>query len=279
MVSSGENGLISVAQLILIYRFNHCTPINLSRSKNTKHNQSFNVLQQPTPNRVYFNHFLCGVWTIGSYLQLFWPLSTREEQKDDRITLLRNRCSMTVWQVVRGVLMHGPMECGTFYKGALCKTPWYWNVWPLTFNSEWRSLFTTMTRSEQNHAGISVTHMHKCKQCILLLSIFSCEHMHCWCTHKKPTCNKSILWSFEPIKRIKILQSHSKAIASTFSTCKSFLPSSVVCHNELGSILLLCLCLQTWKLSLDGFVNQCPLFFCVLLHLQIESGARTCHMC
>lgn len=59
----------------------------------------------------------------------------------------------------------------------------------------------------------------------------------------------------------------SGSVSSTH-TCQSFLPSGVVGHNELASFLLFCLRLQTRKLSLDGFVDQRPLLFCVVHHLQ-----------
>lgn len=53
-------------------------------------------------------------------------------------------------------------------------------------------------------------------------------------------------------------------------TCQSFLPCSMVGHDEPTSIPLFRLCLQTRKLSLDGFVDQRPLFLCVIFHLHIS---------
>lgn len=49
----------------------------------------------------------------------------------------------------------------------------------------------------------------------------------------------------------------------------------MVGHDKPASIPLFRLCLQTRKLSLDGFVNQRPLFFCVIFHLHIIIGKRT----
>lgn len=70
----------------LIYELAPCANINKSKiSLFDKKKKKVATLH----THVGFNHFLCGVWTVGSYLQLFWPLSTREEQKEDRITLLR----------------------------------------------------------------------------------------------------------------------------------------------------------------------------------------------
>lgn len=67
-----------------------------------------------TQFRVAFKHFFCAVWRTGSYLQSFWPLSTREEQKEDRITLLRRRFLRTTGRLIRGEVscMGLRAECG-----------------------------------------------------------------------------------------------------------------------------------------------------------------------
>lgn len=54
-------------------------------------------------------------------------------------------------------------------------------------------------------------------------------------------------------------------------TCQSFLACSMVSHYEPTPISLFSLCLQTRKLSFDGFVDQRPLLLCVILHLHIFS--------
>lgn len=54
-------------------------------------------------------------------------------------------------------------------------------------------------------------------------------------------------------------------------TCQRFLSRSVVGHDEPTPVPLLRLRLQTRKLSLDGFVDQRPLLFCIVFHLHIFS--------
>lgn len=66
-----------------------------------------------------------------------------------------------------------------------------------------------------------------------------------------------------------LLKELFESISSAF-TSQSFFPSDMVCHDEFGPILLFCFGLQTWKLNLDGFVNQCSPFLCILHHLQFE---------
>lgn len=54
---------------------------------------------------------------IGSYLQLFWHLATREEQKEDRIMLLRTRVTADLWGSCKNWdLMHKNWENGMRFK-------------------------------------------------------------------------------------------------------------------------------------------------------------------
>lgn len=80
------------------------------------------------------------------------------------------------------------------------------------------------------------------------------------------TCRRLFLWTWNSTKSF----SGWHLVWLPPQTCQSFLPCSVVGHNEPTSIPLFRLCLQTRKLSLDGFVDQRPLFLCVILHLHIS---------
>lgn len=72
---------------------------------------------------------------------------------------------------------------------------------------------------------------------------------------------------FSSLTVVSSFESH--LVWLSLQTCQSFLPCSMVGHNEPTSIPLFCLRLQTRILSLDSFVDQCPLFLCVIFHLDI----------
>lgn len=118
-------------------------------------------------------------------------------------------------------------------------------------------------------------HMHKCIHSTLMSSIsagitccpadrFSKDMQEILCLIVKSA--HEFHWGILRLKSCSTLSPH---------TCKSFLPCSMVGNDKPGSIPLFCLCLQTRKLGLDGFVNQRPLFLCIIFHLHISGGKRT----
>lgn len=80
------------------------------------------------------------------------------------------------------------------------------------------------------------------------------------------TCRKLFLWSWNFTKSVV---SGWHLVWLSPQTCQSLLPCSMVSHDEPRPIPLFSLCLQTRKLSFDGFVDQRPLFFWVIFHLHI----------
>lgn len=120
-------------------------------------------------------------------------------------------------------------------------------------------------------------HMHKCIHSTLLSSFpagttccpadrFSKDMQEILCLIVELIC-----CSWIPLRYFKA------EVLFDFSphTCESFLPCSMVGHDKPTPIPLFRLCLQTRKLSLDGFVNQRPLFLCIIFHLHIIIGKRT----